>query len=463
MNNKIKKLLGNSIIFAIGNLGSRVIGILMVPLYTYLLTASQYGMIDLSLTVISLLVPILSLSIPDALFRFIMDKSKDKEVIVSSSAFIMLISLILSITIVPFLSKFINDSFFIIIIVVLQCFQLFISQLLRGLEFVKEFAINGILMSLVLAISNIVLLYIFELGIRGYFISIIVTNICSILYMSFFINYSRYFNWFYVSKDTVKLLLKYSIPLIPNGIMWWVLNASSRLFIVKYLGVESNGIFAVSNKIPTLLIVFQTIFFQAWQLSAMEEENEKDSSLYASHIFLYFQKFMFLSTIGLIYFSKPIILKFISSDFSNSWKFVPFLLLGVMFSSLSSFVGTQYLVKKRTSGIMISSFLGALINLLGCYLLIPLMGLQGASISLFFGFFSVYIYRIFSIKRISHFSIDFRNQVINLILTIIMMYIINISNFYLMTGCAILLLGLFLFFNSDLLKLREHVLSFIRK
>ena len=453
MNTKIKKLIGNSIVFAIGNLGSKVIGIIMVPLYTFLLTTEEYGVIDLSLTMVSLLLPIVTLSISDALFRFIMDNNYKKKLVISSSAVVLVIMLGLTLITCIFF-KFINLRYwYILLILFVQAIQLFLSQLLRGLQYIKEFAINGIIMSLVLATGNVILLYYAKMGTFGYFLSIILTNVISIIYISFFINYKTYFRLSEISSQIVLKLLKYSIPLIPNSIMWWLLNASSRFFILEYLGVQSNGIYAVSNKIPSLLIILQTIFFQAWQLSAMEEENSGDSSIYASKVFDYFQKFMFLCTLILIYISKPIIENFVSKSYVSSWNYIPFLLIGVLFSSLSSFIGTQYLVKKKTSGIMYSSCLGAIINVLSCYILIPILGIHGASLGLLFGFLSVYIYRLISVVKRYDFTININNQILNLILCILMSGIIFLNEWIYVNVLFIFLLFIFFYNNKELFKL----------
>ncbi|WP_225441013.1 polysaccharide biosynthesis protein [Lacticaseibacillus rhamnosus] len=100
-NNRYSRLLGNSALFAIANLGTKLIQFLMVPLYTYALTVRQYGVVDLLLTTVTMLTPIVSLSVFDAVFRFSMDKDPDLSAIFSNGVLITLAGFVLVLIISP--------------------------------------------------------------------------------------------------------------------------------------------------------------------------------------------------------------------------------------------------------------------------------------------------------------------------------------------------------------------------
>ncbi|MCE2197920.1 hypothetical protein GPX82_02235 [Streptococcus thermophilus] len=74
--NKYKKLLSNSLVFTIGNLVSKLLVFLLVPLYTYAMTPQEYGMADLYQTTASILLPLITMNIFDATLRFAMEKSQ---------------------------------------------------------------------------------------------------------------------------------------------------------------------------------------------------------------------------------------------------------------------------------------------------------------------------------------------------------------------------------------------------
>ncbi|MEQ7218662.1 oligosaccharide flippase family protein [Vagococcus fluvialis] len=451
MNQRLKKLFNNSIIFAIGNLGSRVISIVMVPFYTYVLTSKQYGEVDLYLTIISLLLPIATLSVPEAVLRFVMDEEQDEGEVFYNSSMLMSIGFGFLFFFFIFLSIFFSIPKELLFILLVQGIQVLLSQYIRGIGLVKEYAINGILMSFLLAIFNVLFMYIFSLGVNGYLFSIIFTNIISIFYFGRYLELPNLLKNKKFSKNLSKEIIKFSVPLIPNSVMWWVLNASSRFFILSLLGISANGIFAVANKIPTVLIIFQSIFFQAWQLSAIEESNSSDSNKYTSKVYNFFSSFMVLMTILLIIFSKFVILNFINPTYAEAWKYVPFLLLGVLYSSFSSFVGTQYIVLKKTSAILYSTLIGATTNVLFCYILIPIIGLQGASVSLFLGFFVVYIYRLININKVSSFKFSLKIEVINLLLLLLATQWIKFDSIlYLFIGFITIII-IFLLINKKII------------
>src|SRR5699024_6034075 len=110
----------------------------------------------------------------------------------------------------------------------------------------------------------------------------------------------------YVSKNTILSMLQYSIPLIPNSIAWWASNTINRYFILFLIGTSANGIFAVANRIPSLLSIVNSIFFQSWQLSAVEEYDSKDRNSFYTNVFNSYIKILFICTSGILVILKPL-------------------------------------------------------------------------------------------------------------------------------------------------------------
>lgn len=181
-------------------------------------------------------------------------------------------------------------------------------------------------------------------------------------------------------------MLIYSIPLIPNALMWWVMNASNRYFILFFVGASANGLFAVANKIPSFLSILNTIFFKAWQLSAIEEYGDESKAKFYSQTFYYFSVVMFVGTSIILMILKYMMGILVSEEFFSSWQFIPFLLIGIVFSSFSAFLGTNYIAAKQTKGIFRTSLIGGTINIILNLIFIPLVGTNGAAISTMISF-----------------------------------------------------------------------------
>ena len=73
-NSRTKNLVKETAWFAIGNFGSKILSLLLVPLYTNILTKGEYGSVDILNTTISLAIPLLTLSLQDAAFRYALDR-----------------------------------------------------------------------------------------------------------------------------------------------------------------------------------------------------------------------------------------------------------------------------------------------------------------------------------------------------------------------------------------------------
>ena len=148
------------------------------------------------------------------------------------------------------------------------------------------------------------------------------------------------------------------------------MNASDRYAINIFLGISANGIYAIANKVPTILNMLYSIFSQAWQLSAIEEADNKNKSQFYTNVFNIFSLVMLIGTSCILVIIRPIIETFLADAYRDSWKYVPFLLLSVVFTSFSAFLGTNYIAMKETKGVFKTSLVGAIVNIILNILLI---------------------------------------------------------------------------------------------
>lgn len=451
--NKYKKLIGNSFVFAIGNFGSKFINIIMVPLYTIYLSTENYGTIDLITTLISLLLPIFSLCVYESILRFSMDNDIDKQIVFTNSILIQILLGIVSIILYPLLllTSLKEYSALIFLLLILQLFQILFSQFTRGIGKVTTYSINGIIMTLIVAGSNIALIAKFNMGVVGYLYSLLISNAVSIVYLSFKTNIVEYINFNKIDTSFIKESLQFALPLIPNTLMWWLLNSSSRFFIVYFLGTSANGLFAVSNKVPLVLTSVIAIFNQAWQMSAIEEYNSKDKNVFYNRVYISFISFLFLSTSAIFIILVPLFQNFIGKTFYESWKYVPFLLIGVIFSSFSTFLGTNYVAAKKTKGLIITSFYCGVINSVLNIILIPILGINGASISSMVSFFALWIMRIKDTSEFVEIYTPKKKMVVNTVIILtqaLLLYLFSGNTSFIIQGICFALL---LFINKEFL------------
>lgn len=429
-----KKLIGNSFIFAVGRLGSKLISFFLVPLYTYYLSTAEYGTVDLVYTTVNMLIPIVSGSMFDAVLRFIMDDSNDTDSIMMNALNVSIIGFLVALLFYPILVwlDLLGDGnivLFMYIILFVMIIERIFAEYTRAIGEVKKFAINGIIITISTGVLNLVFLIGFRMGVPGYFMSLIIANIISIIYLVLSTKAYTHFDISLIKLKMMKVLLKYSVPLIPNALMWWLINASSRYFIRFFIDVSANGLFAVASRIPTLINIVTQVFMQAWQLSAIEEFNNKDKSTFYSNVFNYLSSFLFIGTSAVIVVLKPAFDLLFASEYYEAWIVVPFLLLSAVFSSFSGFLGTNYIAAKQTKGVFKTSVYGGIISFILNFALISTLGLVGAGLSSMFSFMIMWILRLYDTKQFIKMKVNWKVIIGNLVIITmqIILLLMNLS------------------------------------
>lgn len=454
--NSYKKLINNSFIFAIGSMGSKLISFILVPLYTYYLSTEQYGTVDLVTTTVVMLLPVVSASIFEALLRFVMEKDKPTEVIMTNSLVISLIGFLIFLMFYPilnFFNVFGDNLIYLYIILLLQILERVFAQYVRAIGEIKIFALNGILLTLATGSLNILFLVNFKMGVPGYFLSVILANIISVLFLIIVSKAYKNIKFSSINKEISVSMLLFSIPMIPNALMWWLVNASSRYFILFFVGVGANGLFAVASKIPSLINLVNQVFTQAWQISAIEEYENKEKSQFYSNVFTYLSTVLFLGSSALIVIIKWLFDTVFAAEYYDAWRAVPFLLLATVFSSFSGFLGTNYIAAKQTKGVFKTSVYGGIISVIFNLVFIPLFGMIGAGISSMTSFFVIFLIRFFDTKKFIEMTINWLLFIKNILVIYIQIGVLMLNLSPVLEFSVVFTLFLILLFaNRNLFK-----------
>ena len=430
-NSRNNYLIKNTILFSIGNFGSKIINFLLVPLYTNILTTSEYGTLDLITVLSMVLVPIITLNISESIMRFSLDKNSDKNKILSIVLLMTLISFVISLLMI-FAFNFFSITREYSLVFSLYVFSLSFSTILlcyiRGIEKLVDYSLISIFQSLCIALLNILFLTYYKMGIKGYIlafsISYIITSILCILRGKV---YKIIFN-IKLDKMLLKKMIKYSILLIPNSLMWWIINSLDRIMITNMISLKANGIYAVSYKIPTILITMTTIFNQAWMFSAVKEKDSLDKNEYTSNVFNSLTICVTTISAFLIIILKPLLSFYVGIEFFDSWNYVPPLLVGTIFLTLGTFLSNEYTANKDSIGFLKSSTVGAITNLFLNLFLIKSIGVIGAAIATCISYLSVFIFRYFDTKKYVKIKIFDKNIIFNLIIVILLSLLIYSSD-----------------------------------
>lgn len=443
-NQRANYLIKNTVIFTIGNLATKFISFFLVPLYTNTLSTTEYGTVDLVSTICNVLAPIMILNISESVMRFSLDREADYSQILSIGILIYFFSLILGLLIFPINSLVpLTDEYSIYIYfntVMYAGSQLFLCYL-RGKERLAAYAIGGVIQTLTLACFNIFFLLNLKLGIHGYFLSMILSSAITMFYAGVSGKVWTVIYHFSINKNLFMQMVKYSIVLIPNTFMWWIMNASDRIMVTAIVGAAANGIYAISYKLPTLVSTFTGIFNQAWSYSAIKEEGSEDEVEFNNKVLNTLISFSMLVGIGLLTVAKPFLKLYVSFAYFEAWRYIPFLTIGCIYLTLGTFMATSYTVHKDSFGYLFSAMFGAVFNIALNFWLIPAIGVYGAAIPTCVSYIAVFVFRAIHTKKYIRYKIltvEFIVGSILLLVTSFLMFFENMVGFIIQIGLFII-------------------------
>lgn len=435
MNNK-KELIKNTIILFLGKFCTQFLSFFLLPLYTKYLQTQEYGIVDLITTYINLLVPIISLRLEMATFRYLIDSREnlDKTNKIISNAFFALIKMsVVAIIIILSITCFVEIDYVLIIlfnVLTLMFLNLFL-QISRGVGKNLSYSISCCISGGLTIILNVFLIVVCNLGVLGMLVSILVSNLCATIFLFFNLKLYKKINKAYKNTELLKEMLKYSLPLIPNGISWWIVTVSDRTIISWFIGVTANGIYAVANKFSSLFIGVFGVFNLSWTESVSLHIKDKDNSKFISDVIneaIKISSCICLGIISIMPFIFPIL---INKQYGDAYNYIPILLLSTIFNIVVSLYSAVYIALKMTNKVAMTSTIAAAINIIINLLLINKIKIYAAAISTVFAYFIMAIYRHIDVQKYIKIKLDYKFICSCLLLFVYIMISYYINNFVL--------------------------------
>ncbi len=425
MINREREFIKNSIILSIGTIVPKITSIITLPILTSCLSKSEYGTFDLLTVLTSLFLPLATLQIQAAAFRFLInirDKREEQQRIVTN---IFLFTVPISIMALAILYFFLFNLPVHLKILVL--FYFFIDILLvtvrqvsRGLAKNIVYSISALMNALIEMFLIVILLFLKDGGLIGAIIALIFSQLISLAYIIYKLKLFRYINIKYFSISEIKEMIRYSWPMIPNSLSSWVMRVSDRLIITFFIGIEANAIYAVANKIPSILNLVQNTFSLAWQENATISVNDTDSGKYYGKMFNNILNILVGGEALLIAFT-PILFEFlIQGNYEEAYNHILILNLSVMFSMIASYIGGIYIAHKKTKEIGMTTVFAAILNLLINILFIKFIGVYAASISTLVSYVWLAFYRMINVQKIQKINFNYMRIFLLLMILIFM-------------------------------------------
>ena len=265
---------------------------------------------------------------------------------------------------------------------------------------VRLYAVSGILCTALVVGLNILLLSVFRLGITGYILSNVIADGLTALFLFFGLRLWRYIRWTSLRRSLIKSMFRYCLPLIPSTVCSWIINISDRYFISYMIGSEATGLYAIANKISTILLIVSGIFTSAWQLSIAADRPRKEKERFFSNVFSVYAAGALIGA-SVLMAASPFIMRFLAAPaYYSAWHYAPLLLLSTAVACLGSFFSSVYVAEKRSTATLVTTFMGAAANVVGNALLIPVWGVMGAAAATLISYLLIFITRAIHVRRI---------------------------------------------------------------
>ncbi len=400
-----RKLAKNTIILSLGTVLPQLVTIITLPILTGCLTKDEMGAYDLVTVLVSLVLPAATLQIQTAAFRFLIDSRENKTEV--SAIITNIISFTIPTSLVALVVLFFCLPFKQVSVCLWICLYFFVDilcntcrQICRGLGNNAAFSSSAIIVSLGKMIFLVIFVYFLKWGMLGALVSLFASSFLSLCFLLIKTRILKFFDRKTINKEILRELLRYTWPMVPNGMSAWVMRLSDRIVVTACMGMAANAVYSVANKIPNILQVVQYTFTLAWQENASVVSKDHDAGKYYSDMF----RFMFDLTagiVGLLIAATPLLFKLlIRGDYDEAYYQMPVLFIGVFFLSMSTFLGGIYVAYKKTKSVGLTTTFAAAINLIVDIVTIKHIGLYAASGSTLIAYMVLFIYRIVDVQKI---------------------------------------------------------------
>ncbi len=420
--NKYKKLAANTLLFSIGSFSSKILSLFLLKLYTKYIPEADFSVTSEIQYIINLLGPIVTLSISEGILKYGIEKKYKKEQVYTTGLMTCISGLAAGMVILWIISPFLGYQEYLpymMMFLFTAEFRWVQQQYAKVKNYIKLYTVDSILSVFSLLLFSLLFLVVFKLSIKGYILALIMSDLCSIFFLMYCANMTGDIKMRYRNEELSSRMIRYSIPLIPTSILWWIVSSSDSFMVSRFISREVNGVYQVAYRIPNLISLMSVIFFRAWQMSAITEYDSPQRRRYYTKVFDAYTSIMFVAASGIMLFLKMFTHILTDKAYWNSFRMAPFLVVGVLMQSFCNFLSSIYNASNQNKNSLWTSSIAAGTNIVLNIILIPIFGVQGAAFATMFSYFACFIIRIMDTQRIAKYTLSWRKIGTNLCIIIL--------------------------------------------
>ena len=393
-------------IYGLGNVGIRIAGLLLVPLYTYNLSPAEYGIIEyLDLTAMAIGM-LFSLGLANAIYRFyyLEPDANRKRVVSTALAPVLVVSFLISALLLlgaPWIANAIfHDGRFVRYLRLLFLGFGFNMVAEFGMTYLAvrqrsaRFSAITVAKFVVGALLNVLFLVVWHRGVEGILISNLITNTATGVLLLIAVVRE---NGLAYDGSLLRRMVAYGYPLVLVQVALFAINFADRFFLQATAGFTQVGIYALAYKFGLMLnTLVVASFFQVWNAKSFEVAADPGAPDFYSRVFTYFTVGLFVAWLGMSLVIRDVIAMVAPPSYSPAAFLVPLILAAYVANGIGTYFELGLKLSNRTP-LLGAIFAGTCVLCLGLYaLLIPRFGMLGAVLATLVAFLvkAVWIYRV---------------------------------------------------------------------
>lgn len=400
--NQKKELIKNTLIISIGKFSTKLVSFLLLPLYTAILLPAETGQVDLLNRISIFLIPVITLQMDEAMFRFLIDAKtdNDKKSVFTRTIIFTIFSVIVWSIVILICGTILDYQYtwWLIFYCVSSVLYTIVSAFSRGEGNFKLYSFLAFCDSILRILLNIFFIAVLRTGLTGMFLSYIISSVVVGLYGLFKLKAYKYVS-FKKQEGKIMEMIKFSLPLVPNSISWSLISLSNSLLITNNLGSTYNGIYSTSNQFPTIINTCYGFFNTSWRESASKVVNNQDRNEFYSSVYLTLKRFLLGISIVVIVLLPFIFPVLVNNKYSDAFIYIPFMIISIYFTNLASFSSGIFSAYKDTKILAPTTIVATFISISFNFIFIKKFGLFAPVLGTLFAYFVLYIYRNYKLRK----------------------------------------------------------------
>lgn len=422
-----------SIVYFLGFVMSKLISFFLLPFYTRFIETADMGYFSYTQTTLNVIIPVTCVQIWAVILRFMYDGAEleYKYKVIANGVYISIFSTIVYSTVMFFWFYYSNIPYkaYVYIFGFSTLLHYIYGNIARGLGRNRLYAVTGVIISFVVAISSIVLILVFKMGLKALYLSNIIAAITQVVIIEYNIKLFHCFKRNHIDFSFIKSMLKFALPLSINEVVYWFLTGYNIIVITQYLGLVANGVYSIATRFSVALLLVSNCFILAWQELAYTSHNNSNRCLIYNYMLNYGAQLLLVCLILLLPLINITFKYLVAPNYHASFKFIPLSLLSTCGTIYAAFLADIFNAEKKNKTIMYSTIIAVIINTASLHLLIDKIGIQAANISLCAGILICIIIRSIILKKYFH---EFKIK-IKILLCYSMLFTISHEVFFLDT------------------------------